>query len=220
MPAEVVGLRSDLLEIVAVLPARNRRSFVLCRCDCGREIELRRDKVLTGRQKSCGCRYLARRSPATHPRNNLAYKPWCAMHDRCRNMNNGKYGLYGGRGIRVCERWRDFWLFLADMGERPSRNYSIERIDNDGPYEPGNCRWATAREQGRNKRTSRYVRFNGRRRLLIDVARSVGMQTDVLASRLKLGWDLQRALTQPVRAKKRNRPKSRVKIDPLVQHGG
>lgn len=85
----------------------------------------------------------------------VEYNTWCAMHTRCRNSKHPSWGNYGGRGIAVCRRWTAFEAFLGDMGPRPSDKYSIDRINNDGNYEPGNCRWATRSEQQRNKRRAR-----------------------------------------------------------------
>ncbi len=129
------------------------------------------------------------------------YSIWSNIRARCRNQNNTQYRSYGGRGIEVCERWAtDFLNFLADMGRRPSPDHSIDRIDNDGNYEPGNCRWATRSEQARNRRSSRFIEFNGKSMTLAAWADESGVNMRALHLRLKNGWPLERALTEPLRA--------------------
>ncbi len=123
------------------------------------------------------------------------YKTWRGMNQRCSNPKNPSFGHYGARGIRVCERWRDFVNFLSDMGERPGSGYSIDRIDPNGHYEPGNCRWATVREQARSKRSNRWIEFGGKRQLAIDWARDLGVSPDCIRKRLR-EWPLERALTE------------------------
>jgi hypothetical protein len=119
------------------------------------------------------------------------------MMDRCLSPGSNTYRNYGGRGISVCPQWRDFRGFLADMGERPSRGHSLDRIDNEKGYEPGNCRWATAKQQGRNKRNSRLIEAFGRVQTLSAWAEEIGQLPSFISRRLELGWDVERALSAP-----------------------
>ena len=127
------------------------------------------------------------------------YDIWRMMIKRCADPDDKHYHNYGGRGISVCRRWRaSYRHFLADMGPRPSKGYSIERQDNDGNYEPGNCSWSTKREQDRNKRTNHWLTFNGQTLIITDWARLVGVRANVISARLKKGWSVERALTTPL----------------------
>lgn len=137
---------------------------------------------------------------ARHDRNGKGrspeYNTWGSMIHRCYSPHNDHYALYGGRGIKVCDRWREsFDAFLEDMGPRPADKTSLDRIDNNGDYTPENCMWSTMRQQSRNRRTNVFLTFQGRTMCLIDWAREHGIHRMTLYSRLKAGWPLKEALT-------------------------
>jgi len=120
------------------------------------------------------------------------------MKRRCYNPNTPYYHLYGGRNITVCGRWKDSFVnFLADMGPKPSPEHTIDRIDNDGNYEPDNCRWATKMEQSHNSRKARLITYNGETLCLREWARRLGIGHMALSTRLNRGWSLKKALTTP-----------------------
>ncbi len=123
----------------------------LGRCSCGKERVLQHSNLVSGQSTNCGCRAGTHRKSKTPE-----YRAWICMRNRCYSVDHRDYPRWGGRGIRVCATWqRSFETFFADMGPRPGRGYSLDRIDNDGDYEPDNCRWATQAEQNANRRCSR-----------------------------------------------------------------
>lgn len=124
---------------------------------------------------------------------------WMSVISRTRNPNNHAYPRYGGCGIKVCDRWRAFPTFYADMGPTYRDGLSIDRIDNDGDYEPSNCRWATPREQQRNKSTNRHIEWRGESRVLADWVDRTGISESTIRRRLERGWSVERALTAPPR---------------------
>lgn len=136
------------------------------------------------------------------------YHSWCAMKSRCSNPNNEKYEQYGGRGIAVCDRWRDSFLaFYEDMGPKPAANYSIDRKDNGGGYEPSNCRWATQSEQCSNKRATVLYEYNGKSRTLTQWAKEIGVPRETLRGRVKrYGYTIEEALTVKPHQNKRKIP--------------
>lgn len=130
------------------------------------------------------------------------YQCWRNMLNRCRNPNVPAWKNYGGRGIAVCERWLDFGNFLADMGERPE-GMQIERIDNNGNYEPGNCRWANTGDQSRNRRVNKLATLNGVTQCISDWGVDLGIDESVIRHRIKAGWSDEEALTTPVGTKRK-----------------
>lgn len=128
------------------------------------------------------------------------YRAWSEMRGRCYRRSHHKFHNYGGRGITVCDAWRgSYAAFLAHLGRRPSPDHSVDRIDNDGPYAPGNVRWATRGEQARNRRPNALLTAFGRTQCLVEWAEQVGLGASTIAMRLRSGWDVERALSQPVR---------------------
>lgn len=126
------------------------------------------------------------------------YSTWRTMRERCNNPNAVNYDRYGGRGIKVCERWSSFENFYADMGDRPFPRAEIDRIDNDGDYEPGNCRWATRSQNGNNTSANRAITFRGKTQNIVQWAKEFGLSYPAVYQRLKLGWSIEKALTTPL----------------------
>ena len=176
-------------------------SNVRCRCDCGRETSVRVRRLLAGETKSCGC--LRRKHGATYQNRTPGkatpeYTAWLSMRRRCGDPKVWNYSEYGGRGIRVCQQWQEsFERFLSDMGPRPSSEHSLDRIDPNGNYEPGNCRWATPTEQQNNLRTNRLVEFRGRTQTLSMWARELAIPRSTLETRLCRGSSVEDAFTLP-----------------------
>ena len=132
------------------------------------------------------------------------YKSWLGMKDRCYNKNSKKYNRYGGRGIRVCDRWKaSFLSFLEDMGPRPSDKKSIDRINNDGDYEPKNCRWANDKEQQNNRSNNHVISHQGKTMTISEWAAEKKICEDVIFARKKLGWTDSEALTKPAHERKK-----------------
>lgn len=142
-----------------------------------------------------------------HGKHRLSYTPeyraWQQMRLRCHDPKHAAYPNYGARGIYVCERWlKSPTAFLADMGKKPSPKHELDRIDNDGPYSPENCRWSTRSENDRNRRNNRVVEHNGEALTLVAWSERAGVPQDTLKNRLDVGWSVERALTTPVRGKR------------------
>lgn len=151
------------LKVIEMDSIQNYKVRWKCICDCGNPKIVLAGKLRSGETKSCGCLRdeLSKQRRTTHGQNikkrkSVEYNTWCSMKERCHYEKAENYYLYGGRGIRVCDRWiNSFEKFLEDMGKRPSSKHSIDRIEVNGNYEPLNCKWATSEEQSRNKRVSR-----------------------------------------------------------------
>lgn len=180
------------------------------RCDCGTEKDVQGMSLRRGATRSCGCE-MKRKTAERNTKHGLMprkgrspeYDVWSQMVRRCTDPNHPHYHNYGGRGIAVDPTWRTFAAFLKDMGSRPSALHSLERRDNDGPYSKDNCEWATRDVQARNRRTNRPLTFRGETMLMCDWAVRIGMKYGTLSSRLRYGWSVERALTEPLSASSR-----------------
>lgn len=176
----------------------------ICICDCGKTKSIRAFSLRQGFTRSCGClnSELAskRKSRLKHGQwGTTEYVAWHSMKTRCLCTTGKDYPRYGGRGITVCARWLNFENFLADMGRRPSPKHSIDRINNNGPYAPKNCRWATKQEQQRNKRNNRKVTICDETIPLVEWAERIGISYSALHKRLKAKWPEEKLLCGPLR---------------------
>jgi len=199
---DFIGKKSYLLTAIGFSERKpsDKRQYIDCLCECGNTIRILPYQFKNGKLKSCGC--LLKNSPAyidgrtLHP----LYGLWKNMIGRCENPNHPKYYLYGNRGITVCKEWHDFWSFAKwseGIGGRPD-GYTIDRIDNDGNYEPSNCRWATQAEQSINKSSNLLIEYHGETKTLKEWSDILDMSWDVLHNRLRKGWSVERAFTEKV----------------------
>jgi hypothetical protein len=175
-PLDLSGMRfGNWVAVEPVFGIPGQRRKWLCKCDCGVISAVLTGNLMKGGSTNCGCqKAIKSASNATIHGGAYSdeYKSWRGMRDRCSNANHSGYKYYGARGIQVCERWKLFENFLLDMGPRPVGS-SIERIKLDGNYEPGNCRWATAHEQARNRSNTCRVEFEGRSICIADLAKTL-----------------------------------------------
>ena len=203
---EMVGYRSGNLVVTErATPALNANGQAMWTvlCDCGATNVVTGSHLRQGRTKSCGCQ-TAELVGATHRKHGEShltteYVTWCSMRQRCADPASRSYPLYGGRGITVCDEWRDdYAAFLAHVGRRPSPRHSLDRIDNERGYEPGNVRWALPEVQARNTRSNRLITHDGQTFCLAEWSARTGIHRATIDVRLGLGWSPERALTTPV----------------------
>lgn len=183
--------------------SRKGHLYVQARCVCGVEKAVMQSRMRSGYSKSCGCK-ADRRTMLSHGKHHTkVYKAWNAMWTRCTNENYQHWDNYGGRGICVDPRWKDFEAFYKDMGDPPTATHSLDRINNDGNYTVTNCRWASTKEQGRNRRTNRMLTAFGKTLMLIDWPAEFGIAYGTIQARLRMGWSDEDAVSRPVRTKSR-----------------
>lgn len=204
---DLTGKKFGLLTVLKQEGNLGGRPAWLCACDCGTQRVFRGGNLRNGASASCGCAIVER--VTTHGlHKHPLYGIWQAMIQRCTNPNAKNFHRYGGRGISVAQRWLGedgFPMFLRDMGERPA-GMTLERKDNNGNYEPENCKWASRRDQYRNRSTNNLITFNGQTRTITEWADSIGIATPNLISRIRIyNWPLERALTEPPNRKYRNK---------------
>lgn len=204
----MIGNKYGKLTVVSI-EKQNKKTLLKCKCDCGNEIIRPTYLIATNQIKSCGClkgdairRY---NDSGKHSRSRLEdgrslhplYGTWFQMIARCENPNSKHYDRYGGRGIKVCEEWHDFWKFAEwsnSVGGRP-QGYTLDRINNDGNYEPSNCRWADWRTQKTNTSANVFLEYNGAIKTTIEWAEEFKIHPHTLQNRIKRGWSIERALT-------------------------
>ncbi len=202
---DLVYEKFNRLTVIGYAEKVGRNSYWFCKCECGNIIKTQSGGLKNGHTNSCGCFHIQRtkESGTKHGYSSRdcrtpIYSSWCNMLSRCRNENTPKYHNYGGRGIKVCERWEKFENFIEDMGNRP-RGTTIERINNNGNYEPSNCRWATRKEQDNNRRDNHLLEFGGKTQTLSQWAEEIGMKPTTLSARINdYSWPIEKALTEKV----------------------
>lgn len=167
-------------------------------CDCGTECVKNASAVRIGHTKSCGCQKNAGNANKRHgKRNSKEYTAWCNMHLRCYNKNNPHYRNYGARGITVAIEWHEFKKFYHDVGDAPCKEYTLDRIDNNRGYEPGNVRWAKRHTQSRNKRDNIWVEIGNETKCLKDWCNTYGIAPASVYGRIKNGEAIVNAITRP-----------------------
>lgn len=188
---------------------KSQETAWLCRCECGNEKTIARSQLVKERIVSCGCKRKEHMGALnrTHGQSNTAeHRIWTNMKTRCTNKKATGFEHYGGRGIKMCDRWlNSFEAFYKDMGPRPSPDHTIDRIDNNGNYEKSNCRWAVDETQKNNRSDTIFLELNGVKMGAAQWARDRGISYRTIVSRHKLGWTDEEILTRPVnRGIKRN----------------
>lgn len=191
----LIGKRFGKLTVIAIgEPFITRAGYpvkrMLCRCDCGKEKSIRCIHLTTGKSTSCGCnpKHVEHGHARRGTKFSRAYRIWRAMIRRCRDPKLHNFHRYGGRGIKVCERWLDFNNFLADMGECPSEQHTIERKDTDGNYEPDNCKWLESSKQAQNTSQNAVYTVKGITACLAELCRLFGVGYQRTLLRLRRGW--------------------------------
>lgn len=195
----VVGDKFGRLTVLETGKRAGRKYFAVCQCDCGSDPKaIRFESLLSGLTSSCGC-YQRQQSTTHGLTKSPHYKRWLHMIDRCTNESCAAYKDYGGRGIKVCDRWLDVANFVADLPDGYFDGAEIDRIDNDGDYEPGNVRWATTSDNCDNRRSGRYLTHNGKTQSISRWAEETGINEGTLRSRIDdSGWSISDALEASV----------------------
>ena len=186
---DLTGKRFGRLSVVSYSGKIETAPAWFCRCDCGTEKHIASGNLRSGRVISCGCAHsdeLAARNTTHGRRDTAEYKTWCNIRSRCSNPRSVGYEYYGARGIKVSEKWNTFAAFAADMGPRPSMEHSIDRINVNGNYEHGNCRWATRQQQMANRTCSRFVIVDGERMIQSEAARRAGVSVNTFKYRERM----------------------------------
>src|ERR1700722_1457131 len=177
---DISGHKFGLLTAIKIDDQRmSPHTYWICQCDCGNTCSVYLGNLRRGHTSSCGCvtKKLLSSSRMIHGHNikhrvSSEYSTWVSMKSRCNNPNSTSYKLYGEKGVSVCKQWNDsFQCFFNDMGPKPTKNHSIDRYpDKNGNYEPGNCRWATDKEQNRNRSNTKWITYNNKQILIPDLA--------------------------------------------------
>lgn len=199
-PSGLVGNKYGMLTIVECGEKIRKKMLVKCLCDCGNTKNIILKYLIIGVTKSCGClrNELSSKRNKTHGLSyTTEYRTWKGMISRCNDNKNKRWKDYGGRGIKVCQEWlNSVDRFVEDMGKKPT-GCQIDRINNDGNYEPSNCRWVTPKQNALNKRDTVIINFLGQSKPIEEWADKFNMKKSTLSNRLDRGWSIERAMTTP-----------------------
>lgn len=198
---DLSGKKFNRLTVVKESHKKNGHIYWVCRCDCGNEKAIKGYDINSGHTKSCGCfrKAASGNRRRTHGKTGTPeHRTWMSMHSRCYNKKTPNYKNYGGRDISVSSRWKVFENFLKDMGEKPFREASLDRINNSGNYSLENCRWASRTDQANNRRSNRLIAFRNKTMNITQWAKELNVKPFVLYARLKLGWSDIDTLLKPV----------------------
>ena len=204
-----IGMKFGKLTIIGVSHKNGSgKNYAKCKCECGNIIDVLPNSLFNNESKSCGCSKLNNPMLANNKSTSSGnykdgrtkhslYGTWTQMINRCENQKSKHYDRYGGRGIKVCEEWHDFWSFVKwsdSIGGKPN-GYTLDRIDNDGNYCPENCRWSDWETQTSNKSSNRYITYNGKTQTIHQWSIDIGLNEQTLTNRINRGWSIERALT-------------------------
>ena len=205
---DLAGKRFDRLCVIErVENNKYGNSVWLCQCDCGKQLRVRGDSLIKGNTKSCGClrtEKVIERAKTHGKTNTKCYMEWANMKARCYNPNNKQYKDYGGRGITICDSWLNdfeaFYNYISTLPHFNEKGYTLNRIDNNGNYEPNNVEWADSITQANNKRNNHLITYNGKTQSLSQWAIEIGLNRSTLEQRInKYHWSIEKALTTPIK---------------------
>ena len=198
---DIKNNRFGKLTAISFEYTKNEKSFWKCRCDCGNEKIVRADHLISGHTQSCGCitKTEHKATHITHNKSNTKlYAIWCSIKQRCFYKKSSNYKNYGGRGISICDEWKENFKTFYDwsINNGYKEGLSIDRIDVNGNYCPENCRWATITEQANNKRNNIQIEFNGVKKTISYWAKETGLSRETIYKRIYKGWNTKDALTK------------------------
>ena len=202
---DLTNQRFGRLRVIKRIKNNGRNTNWLCKCDCGKETEATSHILRKGEKQSCGClhrEFIISKNKKHEKSNTRLYKIYVHMKQRCYNKKDKNYIYYGARGIKICDNWlynfMNFYKWAFETGYKD--NLTIDRIDVNGDYEPNNCRWATRKEQANNQTSNRLITYNGITKNISKWAEEYNIPYEILQNRItKHGWDIEKALTQPIR---------------------
>jgi hypothetical protein len=206
---DMTNRRYGRLTVIALHHRDARKAYWECKCDCGKTTIVRNCALTSGNTKSCGCLNDELRLDRnyTHGLSDcVEYRAWSYMKTRCCNTDIKSAPRYSGRGIKICDRWLDsFENFYEDMGKKPSPKHSLDRINNDGDYEPSNCRWATWEEQANNNSNNVKFVIDGETITRANLCKKYGINYSAFRHRIEAGWTLERIISTPIRKISKNK---------------
>lgn len=195
---DLTGDKFGILTVVEICGKnRHNQYYWKCKCDCGNDVVVLGHNLRNGTTKSCGCVMKSKHRTFGRSRTML-YRCWNSMRQRCFCEKTNGYLRYGGRGITVCDEWKNDFQAFYDwaIANGYKDGLSIDRIDVNGNYEPSNCRWITFAEQSNNRRTNHYITYNGETKTISEWAQILGMNYNTLRARIRCGWDIERAFSK------------------------